>query len=49
MRDLISVFLLVGGSLVRTFGEFPSVELAGFELDRDYVAEGFVEELYWDS
>ena len=35
--------------LVRTFGEFPSVELTGFELYCDDVAEGFVKELYWDS
>ena len=34
---------------MRTFGEFPSVELAGFEFYRDDVAEGFVKEFYWDS
>ena len=34
---------------VRTFGELPSVELTGFELYCDDVAEGLVEELYWDS
>ena len=34
---------------VRTFCELPSVELTGFELYCDDVAEGFVEELYWDS
>ena len=35
--------------LVRTFCKLPSVELTGFELNCDDVAEGFVEELYWDS
>jgi len=34
---------------VRTFREFSSVELTGFEFDCDNVAEGFVKELYWDS
>jgi len=34
---------------VRTFGELPPVELTGFELYCDDVAEGFVKELYWDS
>ena len=35
--------------VVRTFGEFPSVELTGFEFYCDDVAEGFVKELYWNS
>ena len=34
---------------MRTFREFSSVELTGFELYCDDVAEGFVKELYWDS
>ena len=34
---------------MHTFGELPSVELAGFELYCDDVAERFVKELYWDS
>jgi len=34
---------------VRTFCEFSSVELTGFELYGDDVAEGLVKELYWDS
>lgn len=38
-----------GGFRVRTFCEFSSVELTGFELDCDNVAEGLVKELYWDS
>ena len=51
MRDggLISIFSSGRGLYVRTFGELPSVELTGFEFYCDDVAEGFVEELHWDS
>jgi len=35
--------------VILSFSELPSVELTGFELYCDDVAEGFVKELYWDS
>lgn len=34
---------------MRTFGEFSSVELTGFEFYGDDMAERFVKELYWDA
>lgn len=34
---------------MRTFCELSPVELTGFELYCDDVAEGFMKELYWDS